>query len=323
VRVLVAVFAMGPLLAQTQVKPIVSQRNFNETVNLVRLAPRYTTTIKMPEPVSSVVVGDPTKFLAEHSDKEPALVFVKPAVEERAESNLLVTTTKGRQVSFVLRSDGGGPKPVDFVLVYTPATTFLIEESDIGTVEVPRTEKLNTSSAAKVAPVKPVAVEPAERDPLDGLLEKQQRASLPALYGMRAPSPEAKGDYVRAGVSEVIDQGRTVVVLFSIVNPQAHAIEILPPQIQLAGKTRTGSIVRHSRWGTSEQLPIKDFRLSRRRLGVGERADGVVVFNRPNFKQSNESVFLQVAESGAVDKPALAPIGFGVSAVRKEANHGE
>ena len=323
-RALVAVLAMGPLLAQTQVKPIVSQRNFNEAVNVVRLAPRYTTTIKMPEPVSSVVVGDPTKFLAEHSDKEPALVFVKPAVEERAESNLLVTTTKGRQVSFVLRSDGGGPKPVDFVLVYRPATTFLIEESDIGTVEVPRTEKLNNSFAAgTVAPVKPVAVEPAERDPLDGLLERQQRASLPALYGMRAPSPEAKGDYVRAGVSEVIDQGRTVVVLFSIVNPQPHAIEILPPQIQLAGKIRTGSIVRRSRWGTSEQLPIKDFRLSRRRLGARERADGVVVFNRPNFKQSNESVFLQVAESGAVDKPALAPIGFGVSAVRKEANHGE
>ena len=322
-RALVAVLAMGPLLAQTQVKPIVSQRNFNEAVNVVRLAPRYTTTIKMPEPVSSVVVGDPTKFLAEHSDKEPTLVFVKPAVEERAESNLLVTTTKGRQVSFVLRSDGGQSSQVDFVLAYKPATTFLIEESDIGRVEVPRTEKLNLNSVAMITPVKSVAVEPAERDPLNGLLERQQRASLPELYGMRAPSPEAKGDYVRAGVSEVIDQGRTVVVLFSIVNPQPHAIEILPPQIQLAGKIRSGSIVRHSRWGTSEQLPIKDFRLSRRRLGAGERADGVVVFNRPNFKQSNESVFLQVAESGAVDKPALAPIGFGVSAVRKEANHGE
>jgi hypothetical protein len=33
-------------------------------------------------------------------------VFVKPTVEERAESNLLVTTNKGRQVSFVLRSEG-------------------------------------------------------------------------------------------------------------------------------------------------------------------------------------------------------------------------
>jgi hypothetical protein len=34
-------------------------------------------------------------------------------------------------------------------------------------------------------------------------------------------------------------------------------------------------------------------------------------------------LFLQVAESGAVDKPALAPIGFGVSAVKKEMGHDE
>ena len=48
-----------------------------------------------------------------------------------------------------------------------------------------------------------------------------------------------------------------------------------------------------------------------------------MVFVRPSFKQSNESVFLQVAESGAVDKPALAPVGFGVSAVRKEGSDDE
>jgi hypothetical protein len=314
-------FTAGFLLAQSQVKPVVSEKNFGEQVNVVHLAPRYATTIRMPEPVSSVVVGDPTKFLAEHSEKEPTLVFVKPTVEERAESNLLVTTTKGRQVSFVLRSEVASAKPVDFVVVYKPVTTFLVEESDIGGFEVPRTERVNTG-AVIVAPAKPEDND-GERDPLDGLLERQQHASLPPLYGVRAPSPEGKGDYLRAGVSEVIDQGRTVVALFSVVNPQPHAIEILPPQVQLAGKVRSGTIIRHTRWGTSEQLPVKEFRLSRRRLGAGERSDGVVVFDRPNFKQSSESVFLQVAESGAVDKPALAPIGFGVSAVRRETNHGE
>jgi len=34
------------------------------------------------------------------------------------------------------------------------------------------------------------------------------------------------------------------------------------------------------------------------------------VFERPGFKQSSETLFLQVADSGAVDKPALAPIGL-------------
>ena len=112
-------------------------------------------------------------------------------------------------------------------------------------------------------------------------------------------------------------------MLFSVVNPQAHAVEILPPQIQLAGKLKKGFPVKRSHWGTSQQLAVKDFRLARRRIGPGERTDGVVVFGRPSFKQSNETLFLQIAESGAVDQPALAPIGFGVSAVRKEMSHVE
>ncbi len=41
------------------------------------------------------------------------------------------------------------------------------------------------------------------------------------------------------------------------------------------------------------------------------------VFQRPSFKQSNETLFLQMAESGAVDRPALAPIGFGISNFRE------
>ena len=321
-------FGVGVLIAHAQVKPSVSQRSFNEEVNVVHLAPRYATAIKMPEAVSSVIVGDPSKFLAEHSDKEPTLVLVKPVVEEPAESNLLVTTVRGQQVSFVLRREGAAAKPVDFVLTYKPAGTFLVEESGIGTAEVALTDRIHPTSAAQANPlVRPAALEaipaPTERDPMAGLLERQQHALLPELYGPRAPSAESKGDHVRAGVSEVMDEGRTVIDLFSVVNPQSTAIEILPPQVQLAGKVHKGGIARGTRWGTSEQLPVKEFLLSRRRLGRGERADGVVVFSRPGFKQASESLFLQVAESGAVDKPALAPIGFGLSAVKKEMGHGQ
>jgi hypothetical protein len=330
-RWLFLVFAIGPFVTHGQIKPVVSQRNFNEQANIVRLAPRYASAIRMPEPVSSVILGDPGKFLAEHSDKEPNLVLVKPVVDEPAESNLLVTTTNGRQVSFVLRSNGMNSRQVDFLLTYKPIGTFLVEESGFAMVEVPRTEAIAASLGG--TSVRPVSLEAgrgegdissgAPRDPLEQLLERQQRAALPALSGMRPPTDDEKGDRVQVGVSEVIDQGRMVVVLFSAVNPQDRAIEILPPQVQLAGKVRRGFIIRRSRWGTSEQLPVQEFRLSRRRFGAGERADGVVVFARPGFKQSNESIFLQLAESGAVDKPALAPIGFGVSAVRKEGSDEE
>jgi hypothetical protein len=156
-----------------------------------------------------------------------------------------------------------------------------------------------------------------DRPPLDDLLDRQRRAPLPVLYGQKPGiSPPGK-ELVKTGVSEVIDQGSEVVVLFSAVNVQDHAVELMPPQIQLGGMKRSGTIVRKSRWSTAEQLPVTDFRISRRRLGPGERADGVVVFKRPSFKQSTETLFLQMAESGAVDRPALAPIGFGISSFRE------
>jgi hypothetical protein len=98
------------------------------------------------------------------------------------------------------------------------------------------------------------------------------------------------------------------------VNPANHAIEILPPQVQLGGKVK-------KKWTTAEQLRVIDFRLSTRRLGAGQRADGVVVFERPSFKESNETLFLQVADSGAVDLPALAPIGFGISSFQGGSAH--
>jgi len=156
-----------------------------------------------------------------------------------------------------------------------------------------------------------------DRPALDDLLDRQRHAPLPVLYGQKPGiSPPGK-ELVKTGVSEVIDQGSEVVVLFSAMNVQDHAVELMPPQIQLGGMKKSGTIIRKSRWSTAEQLPVTDFRISRRRLGPGERADGVVVFKRPSFKQSTETLFLQMAESGAVDRPALAPIGFGISSFRE------
>lgn len=321
--------AAAQLLA-AQIKPVVSQRSPTGQVQVVRVATRFATAIRVPEPVSSVVVGDPERFLVEHSEKEPTLVLVKPVSQECAESNLLVLTTSGRQLSFLLRTEATGPKDVDFVLVYKPTASFLVGESSVASSEIANTAVIRSAAASALAgsAVTPVssrtdsadAARPV--DPMQELLDRQRLTVLPELYGGRPPSISGDGDRVQAGVSEVIDRGRTVVVLFSTVNPQQNAIEIMPPQVQLAGKTTKGALIRKDRWTTSEQLPVQDFRLSRRRLGPGERADGVVVFERPGFKQSHESLFLQVAESGAVDKPALAPIGFGVSAIRKEDDDG-
>lgn len=317
-------------------------------VTVVEIGAHFVSAIRLPEPVNSIAVGDPALFQVEHSEREPELVLVKALTERKSETNLLVSTIHGHPFSFLLVNRGSAstsPK-VDFLLRYKPPASFLVEPEvapfplvgQIATIEesgpvantatkanaenptqlLPTALNLNVAEATGVhaeTNLKPSAS-------LDDLLRRQETAPLPVLYGERIEAENVKGDRLRVGVSEILDGGDQVTVLFSVVNTSKHAILLMPPQVQLGGKTRTGKLVKHDRWSTAEQLPVADFRLSRRRVGTGDRADGVVVFQRPPYKQSTEQLFLQMAESGAVDRPALAPIGFGVSSVRQEEDHG-
>jgi len=301
------------------VDPVILRRAaLDDKVVTLRVAPRVATSIRLPEPVNSVVVGDPENFQAEHSEHEPELVTVKPVSAEPAETNLLITTTLGHQVNLLLISSGersDRAQTVDVLLRYgkPAAGSFLIEENPFSSVLIAETQSLGAEprnpepvtgrpSATPVADlVRPASlgssssVGETSGPALDKLLSRQKQAPLPVLYGQHPGEIEA-GPRVKAGVSEVLDEGRQVVVLFSVLNPANHAIEILPPQVQLGGKVK-------KKWTTAEQLYVIDFRLSTRRLGAGQRADGVVVFERPGFKQSNETLFLQVADSGGDSVP--------------------
>jgi hypothetical protein len=328
------------IVPQVRTKPAADAK-----ITVIELAAHFVTAIRVPEAVNSVVVGDPALFQVEHSEHEPELVFVKALTSERAESNLLISTATGRQISFLLATGGEGPNStkVDFLLRYQPSGGFLVEPDAVPFALVAQTASVSkapiptaqstrnpvgTDAAllpASLATVNsPVERAPSETKPdsLDRLLERQQQAPLPALYGERTESDEVKGNRLKAGISEVLDGGDQVIVLFSAVNTSKHAILLMPPQIQLGGQEKSGKLIKHEHWSTAEQLAVIDFRLSRRRIGPGERADGVVLFERPPYKRSTETLFLQMAESGAVDKPALAPIGFGVSTLREAANHG-
>ena len=69
-----------PATNRAQLEPVILTRaSLDEKVITLRLAPRVATSIRMPEPVNSVVVGDPENFQAEHSEREPELVTVKAA----------------------------------------------------------------------------------------------------------------------------------------------------------------------------------------------------------------------------------------------------
>jgi hypothetical protein len=344
-------FPASALLAQVpQVKPRVLTRTEVEgKVAKVDVAARFVTTIRLPDTVNSVVVGDPSEFQVEHSDREPKLVFVKALSNKPSATNLLISTVSGRQVSLLLVNRGDmsrDPGIVDFLVKYEDskgffvapsgfpfalvgATVPLAQDGGIRADGTPVTAKrslppnaVSASAATSLLPSSDSSRSGIQHVNLDQLLEQQENAPLPTLYGEHVGEISTSGDRVRAGVSRVIDGGQQVMVLFSVVNPTKHAILLMPPQVQLGGRTTSGRIVRRQKWSSAEQLPIEDFRLTRRRLGPGERADGVVVFVRPPYKQSNETLLLQMADSGAVDRPALAPIGFGVSTSSEERNGG-
>lgn len=333
--------------AQVAINPQVRTRSAADgKVTIVEIRPHFVSAIRLPDPVNSIAVGDPALFEVEHSEREPELVLVKALTERNSETNLLVSTIHGRELSFLLvnRCRTATSPKVDFLLQYKPVTSFLVEQEVVPFAIIGQTAAVEKSDSAANAganaenplPVTPTAVNlnaavtPGARSnttlnqstSLDELLRRQERAPLPVLYGERIESENVKGDRLRVGVSEVLDGGDQVTVLFSVLNTSKRGILLMPPQVQLGGKSRTGKLVKHDRWSTAEQLPVMDFRLSRRRVGIGDRADGVVVFMRPPYKQSTEQLFLQMAESGAVDRPALAPIGFGVSSIRREEDHG-
>jgi len=338
--------SVGMAMAQVRdIQPeVLNKSGPGGRVTEIDVAAHFVTAIRMPEPVNSVVVGDPEFFQVEHSDKEPRLVFIKAVTTKPAETNLLISTTYGHETSLLVISRGESQlRPnVDFLVRYETGGAFLIEPSAYPSALIGETlaagqpaplpllnsPATNPFSAVTLAALSAADPRKGSSDPpvngasrgLEELLNRQEGAPLPELYGEHISVANPSGDHVRAGVSEVIDGGQQVIVLFSAVNPTDHSILLMPPQVQLGGKTKSGKIIKHSRWSTAEQLPVTDYRLSKRRLGPGERSDGVVVFERPPYKQSNETLLLQMAEAGAVDRPALAPIGFGISTFREAAN---
>ncbi len=128
-------FGTGMAFAQIpHVEPqILTKADLGGKVAMVEVAARFVTAIRLPEAVNSVVVGDPSEFQVEHSEREPRLVFVKAISTKPTETNLLISTTSGRQVSLLLVNRGEiaspGRRRVDFLLRYEPAGGFFVAPS--------------------------------------------------------------------------------------------------------------------------------------------------------------------------------------------------
>lgn len=259
-------------------------------VTEIYLSPGYTTSIRLPEEVSSVVVGNPAYFKAEHSESESRLVFIKPTSGKLAQSNALITTRSGQEISLHLIS-GGQSTPyanVDFLLEYRrPRSMFVTQDAD---------PVLFVSQVKPISPVEQPTKRAEKNDPLMMALERQGRIA----------APHWQGEQLQATIGESSEVDQQTVLTFSVLNNSAHAIELLPPQITLSGKATKGK----KRQIEAEPVAVREYRVSKRRLEPGERADGVLLFNRPGFKESSEKLELQIAEADQVDRPLRLPVPF-------------
>jgi hypothetical protein len=261
-----------------------------QSVTALHLRPGFVTSVRLPEDVSSVVLGNPAAFKAEHSDAEPRLVFLKPTGLAPSESNALITTKGGHEISLQLVSSGDSHREgvVDFVLEFTKPRSFLLDASQSSFV-VAETRSFSSDSLARAV--------------ADGLAATNQQLLMTQQADQH---PHWRGQTLRAAVGHITENGQQMAVAFSVLNDSARTIELLPPQLQLAGSSRG----RHGKPVKADQIPVKDYLMTVRRLAAHTRADGVVTFERPAFKESNERILLQLAQAAEVDRPVFVPIPF-------------
>jgi hypothetical protein len=271
-------------------------------VTVLHLRPEFESTIHLPEEVTSVVLGSPGAFKAEHSEGEPNYVYVKPIRQEASQSNLLISTRSGQHVSLELINDGteGGSTPVDFLLDYKPPGSFLV--SDTAPASAADESKEAAVRVTHPAGPSPRASAGAPPSALELEYEQQQRINTPDWS-------KWENKQFETSLGDVRQWENQIAVSFSVLNTAGHAIEIVPPQIQIAGVTKQKK-KKKGKNIIADQLEIRDFRLSATRLEAGGRADGVVLFDRPNYKQSNEKLYLQLTQADKIDQPVLIHLPF-------------
>jgi len=272
-------------------------------VTPLHLRPEFESTIRLPEEITSVILGSPGSFKAEHNDGEPEYVYVKPITKEPTQSNLLIATKSGQHVTLELISDGAtaanNSQPVDFLIEYRAARSFLIA-SDVAMPATPEIADNEPKAAATARLNTSASVTPSAID-----LEFDQQARVNAPKWTKWPEQQ-----IETSIGDMRQWSNEMVVSYSVFNHSDQPIEIVPPQIQITGRSTSKKKKKEGKGIISDQLEIRSYRLSATRLEGGGRADGVVVFDRPNFKQSTEKLFLQLAQADQVDRPILIHLPF-------------
>jgi hypothetical protein len=268
-------------------------------VTPLHLRPEFDSVIRMPEEITSVVLGSPEAFKAEHNEGEPRYVYVKPITRDVAVSNLMIATKSGTHVTLELISDGvagaNATQAVDFLIEYRASHGFLVTSVPAALPTVSPTHPIKPDDTSRATNV-------TNTSALDEEYAQQMRINAPSWTRW-------EGKQIETSIGEIRQWNNQVAVSYSVLNPSDQPVEIVPPQIQITGRKLTKK-KKEGKGITSDQLQIREYRLSKTRLEAGERADGVAVYDRPNFKQSTEKLFLQLAEADQVDRPILIRLPF-------------
>src|SRR5438132_1005424 len=240
----------GSLSAQTQ---NAQNRNGSKIVfegqpASIRLAPHVTTTIRLPEPVNSVIVGDPTLFQAEYSPNEPLLVFAKAASTSVARTNLVISTVGDRQFVLLLKSVSAPgdqtESAADLLVICQVSGPHFIDES-FPSALIPETISLGNRDGQTT-----ISADNDAATSLDAILSRQRRLKPATLHG----------DRIRVGIGPVTEDGSRLLVPFSVLNSQAESIELVSPQVQLARLSKYG-IAHRSQCTTAQQQPLQTFQV--------------------------------------------------------------
>jgi hypothetical protein len=272
-------------------------------ITILHLRPEFESTIRMPEEVTSVILGSPGEFKAEHNEGEPEYVYVKPITKDAVQSNLLIATRSGQHVTLELVSEGAGSpnkaQPVDFLIEYRTARSFLISSDSQSRAKPSAPAKDEDQSFNGVK----AGTGSAPLSSLDEAFKQQESVNAPKWT-------KWEDKEIETSIGDVRQLRNETMISYCVLNNSNQPIEIVPPQIQMTGRKATKKKKREGKGIISDQLEIRDYRLSTTRLEPGERADGVVIFDRPNFKESTEKLFLQIAQADQVDRPLLIHLPF-------------
>jgi len=288
---LLAFMLLGSAYAQLQPAAPVIPKIETVTVRpgaavILHLSFGYVSAVRLHEAVSSIALGDPSAFKAEHSEAESHLIFFKPLSGEPASSNALIVTSSGKTIALSLVSErrSGTAAEIDY-LVNLRSSGAMVADAR------------GTTEDAASAP--PEVDEAVRRSPLGKLLDQEIRLEA------GVPIPPSNTGLLDAVVGRSLQMKSQSLVAFSVRNRSDRPLELLSPQVDLVLRRPGGN--HHL---ASDPIPISEYRSSRRRLEPGERADGVVVFERPSSKPADALLQLRLASANEADQPIALTIPF-------------